>query len=90
MTLFQIDKSNDDRSTPVVNSSDVHLNRMAHATDSIAPRAAGSPVSGKITTKNDQIVASDGTVNRIIFGRLPNGVYGIAISKPGVDVGSAF
>lgn len=90
MTLFHRDMKNDSRLSPSVDGSDVLLGRKAHGTDSLAPRAENSPGSGKITTKNDQIIASDGTTPRIIFGRLPDGTYGIVISKPGVDVTTAF
>jgi hypothetical protein len=90
MSLFYVDKGSDNRIVPSVNSPDVHLNRKAHATDSIAIRGDNTADSGKITTKNDQIVASDESTPRIIFGRLPDGTYGIAISKPGEDVNEAF
>jgi len=89
MTLFNVDKDTDDRVNPSVNSVDKLVGRKAHATDSISPRAAGTS-GGKITTKNDQIISYDATNQRIIMGRLPDGTYGIAISKPGVDVSSAF
>ena len=33
---------------------------------------------------------SDGTNNRIIIGKLPDGSYGIVVSKPGIDVLNVF
>lgn len=35
-------------------------------------------------------VISDGTNNRIIIGKLPDGSYGIVVSKPGIDVLNVF
>lgn len=35
-------------------------------------------------------IVSDGTNNRIILGKLPDGTYGLVISKPGYDVSSLF
>jgi hypothetical protein len=39
-----------------------------------------------LNQQNMTKVVSDGQTNRIIFGRLPDGTYGLVISKPGVDV----
>lgn len=41
-------------------------------------------------TRSGNFVVRDATVTRIIIGLLPDGTYGIAISKPGVDVYTAF
>jgi hypothetical protein len=37
-----------------------------------------------------QIIRDEQGTNRIIFGRLPDGTYGLVISKDGVDVLSVF
>lgn len=90
MSLLYVDKNSSSRLSPKVNAGDVHQNRKAHATDSIAPRAEGTQTSARITTKNDQIIVYDDANERIVIGRLPDGTYGIAISKSGYDVSDAF
>lgn len=40
----------------------------------------------RIEQGNGRIVVHDGTNNRILIGALPDGSYGLIISKPGVDV----
>lgn len=37
-----------------------------------------------------QVIKDENGNNRIIFGRLPDGTYGLVISKPGNDVLSLF
>ena len=37
-------------------------------------------------SRRTQIIRDDNGVNRIIFGRLPDGEYGLVISKAGEDV----
>lgn len=44
---------------------------------------------GLASTNGQITVAQDGVI-RIIIGLLPDGTYGMAISKPGIDVNSAF
>lgn len=43
-----------------------------------------------LNQQNTTRVISDGTTNRIIFGRLPDGTYGMVVSKPNVDVMNLF
>jgi hypothetical protein len=90
MSLLYTDPGNDDRSTPSVQSSDVHLNPKAHATDSIAMRAENTSAGGKIVMKNDTIIVYDATNQRIVIGRLPNGDYGIVVSRAGYNVSDIF
>lgn len=45
----------------------------------------------QIESENRTKTIKDETgVNRIILGRLPDGTYGLVISKPGVDVNGLF
>ena len=44
----------------------------------------------RIEEGNGRILVNDGTNNRIIIGLLPDGTYGIVISKPGVEVLTVF
>lgn len=43
-----------------------------------------------IDNPNNRILIKDGTNNRVIIGLLPDGTYGMAVSKPGNDVIAAF
>lgn len=89
MSLFNRDKESIRRLTPQVDSVDKLLSRKAHATDSIAPRAVGA-TGGRIVTKDDSITVYDESNQRIVIGRLPDGSYGIIVSKPGIDVNDVF
>jgi len=40
----------------------------------------------RIEQGNGRMVVSDGTKNRILIGKAPDGTYGIWVSKPGYDV----
>lgn len=86
MTLFNTDKNSHSRLSPSVGKHDVHLSPKAHGTNSFAPRAEGSQTGARITTKDDQITVYDSSDARVLVGRLPDGTYGIAVSKPGYDV----
>jgi hypothetical protein len=90
MTLFNTDKGSQDRLNPSPDGHDIHLARMAHSTTSIAPRAVGTQTGARISTKNDVIAVFDDSNERINIGRLPDGTFGIAISKEGYDVSGAF
>lgn len=89
MALFNVDKAGESRSAPTVNAVDVHHNRKAHATDSIAPRAVGTETGGRVVEKNDTITVYDSDNYRVAIGRLPNGEYGVAITKSGYDITDA-
>lgn len=61
--------------------------------------ASGNPVliNGKLpngnfglASNNGQISVSNNGVEQIIIGLLPDGTYGMVISKPGIDVNSVF
>lgn len=40
----------------------------------------------RIEQGNGRLIVTDGTNNRIVLGLLPDGSYGLVISKPGIDV----
>jgi hypothetical protein len=44
---------------------------------------------GKLVTKDAQMVVNDGSIDRVVVGRLEDGTYGIKVSQSGVDVGTA-
>lgn len=89
MALFNTDKSDDSRGAPKINATDVHLNRKAHATDSISPRAVGATDPGKVVTKNTQIIANDGSNGIGLFGFDSTGKMAVKVAKPGYDAATA-
>lgn len=86
MTLFNVDKDGEGRLTPRINAADVHLNRKAHGTDSISPRAEGATGVAHVITKDDKIIVHDGTNNRVLVGIAPDGIIDISASKTGYDI----
>ena len=44
----------------------------------------------RIEDGNGRLLVNDGVNNRIIIGLLPDGSYGMVVSKPGVEVLSLF
>lgn len=58
--------------------------REGLGTTSISPVIEGQE-QGYVTTKNAQILANDGTYNRVAIGQRSDGTYGIKVSKPGYD-----
>lgn len=87
MALHDVDKDNEDRTSPAVNAhDDQKTSRMAHGTTSINPVTDATSGSAYIDTKNGRILVNDGTNNRIILGVWPDGTFGLIISKPGFDI----
>jgi hypothetical protein len=82
MTLHYTDLSNNggDRLSPGVHGADVQTHPMAKNTASISPRAVGSATSGKVTTKNDQIIVNNGTFDAINLGRQTDGTFALSFS----------
>lgn len=89
MSLNFTDTNSDDRQQPSVNAPDVSNNVMAHSTTSVAPRAIGTQTGARIITKNDTIIVYDASNERIVIGRLPDGTFGVAVSKAGFNVSDA-
>lgn len=90
MSLWEVDTDNVDRSDPQLHMRDVSAQHKALGTHSIAPRSESAITTAKLTQKDDRILINDGTVDRAIIGRNPDGKIAIIISKPGVDVNSLF
>ncbi len=58
--------------------------REGLGTVSISPVIEGQS-QGYVTTKDAQILANDGTYNRVAIGQRSDGTYGIKVSKSGYD-----
>ena len=59
-------------------------------TDRVQPRQMPSGNNRGDFTVKGRIVVTDGTYIRIILGLLPDGSYGLAVSKAGYNVEDAF
>lgn len=89
MAIHDVDPHSFDRSSPAIHahdSQDVSL-RMAHGTTSINPVTSIIADSGRIQTKNQQILVSDGLTNRAIIGfNKATGTWGVFTVPPGLDI----
>lgn len=92
MSLFDVDKAGDARTKPLLNASDVLPagSVKAHATEGTAYRTEDTASAPKTTSNDDRITVSDGVNTRIVLGRLPDGSYGLIITKEGYDVEDVF
>lgn len=91
MGVHDVDKTSDSRNNPTLNTPDLDKNRKALGTASISPRdETASNLAARVVIQDDKIIIYDDSNSRIIIGRLPNGVYGWAVSKAGNNVEDAF
>lgn len=91
MGVHDVDKVSDSRNSPKLNAPDLDKNRKALGTASISPRdETASNLAARVVTGDDKIIIYDDKNERIVIGRLPNGVYGLVISVEGSDVSEAF
>lgn len=90
MSLHDVNKSNASRSQAMPNAADGIANRQAHSTSGIAYRDDAASGVAKVIIKDDLITIYDSAVPRILIGLLPDGTYGIVISKEDIDVTTAF
>jgi ABC-type Na+ transport system ATPase subunit NatA len=90
MSLHDVDKIGYRRGNPAINTQDELANAKAHATDGIAYRTEQNVNVARALIKDDQILIYDASNLRIIVGRLPDGTYGMAVSKQGFNVTDAY
>lgn len=93
MALHDTSKNSQSRDNPMPN---VHNHVIpeavkAHSTvsTSYSLRSNGD-YTPRVQMLNNGIVVYDGSNQRIIFGLLPDGTYGLAISKAGYNVSDAY
>lgn len=88
MSLFEIDKSSDNRSQPTISASDpLNVGAVkAHATDGIAYRAENATGTPRVVSRDDQIIVFDGSFNKALFGRDGSGNFVVKIAQDGFDV----
>lgn len=91
MSLSETDRSSDQRASPSISAPDTLAaeNVKAHATEGIAYRTEDTIETARAIVKDDQVLVYDDSNLRIVVGRLPDGTYGMAVSKPGYDVDEA-
>lgn len=95
MALHDVDKNSLGRSNPTPNAHGKIIPEAikAHSTVSTSyslDDSSDPTYAARIQMLNNSIVVYDGSNQRIIFGVLPDGTYGMAISKPGYNVSDAF
>ena len=89
MALHDTDPNTTNRAEPMPQASDQNPTRSSDGTTAITNKQDGSS-GAYVSTKNATVKVNDGTHNRILIGLLPDGTYGIVISKEGVDVLTVF
>lgn len=52
--------------------------------------STGININNGTTVTDAGVVVNDGVNNRVLIGALPDGTFGMVVSKPGVDVSSVF
>jgi len=92
MSLHDVGKNDPRRDNASINAHDNMLDAAvkAHATDGIAYRTEQNTGVAKAIVKDDQILIYDSSNLRIIIGRLPDGTYGMVVSKEGTDATTLF
>ena len=68
-----------------LNTLDNLVQPIAPGTTSVSNKIDGAAPTGKLITKNAQIVVNDGTTDRVTMGQRTDGTYGIKVSKAGKD-----
>lgn len=88
MSLHDVDKGSDTRSSPKPNISDTHTTRSSDGTTAITNKQDGGS-GAYVSTKDAAVKVNDGTLNRVFLGLLPDGSYGMKVSQDGYDVSAA-
>ncbi len=89
MAIHDVSMNSDTRTGASLSQHDANKNRMADGTIGITSKIDDS-TGPYVYTRDGQILVSDGDLFRVVIGRLPDGTYGIAVSKPDEDVLDAF
>lgn len=93
MALHDTDKRSEKRTNPITVSRDQLPTdmRQAHGTTQITNRDSDDGYTQKVQIEEGYIVVWDSSGDRrILMGFLPDGTYGLVISKEGVDVTTLF
>lgn len=87
MSLFSINKANDNRKNPRPNENDQVLNRLAHGTTQFHNKTESDATTGSLSVLERQILAKQDGTNKAIFGFLDiNNRFGIKVAPDGTDV----
>ena len=89
MSLWDVDKNSDKRSSPQLNQRDQIAQRISNATTSVNPVTDATATSGFLKTANGQILGNNGTNNVGLFGFDDTGTMVVKVAKPGYDANSA-
>jgi len=90
MSLWDKDKNNNNRLQPKFNGPDSVKQRMAHRTTQVQNAQDVDDGVARISVQESRLVVYDTATARILFGVLPDGTFGIVISREGIDVFDTF
>lgn len=88
MSLQDTDPNTTNRIEPTPQAMDQNPTRSSDGTTAITNKQDGSS-GAYVSTKDATVKVNDGTYNRVSMGLLPDGSYGLKVSKPDFDVLSA-
>lgn len=95
MALHDVDKNSMGRGNPNPNAHGKIISEAIRAHGTISTSYSiddsGAPSSvARVQMLNNRIEIYDGSNQRIVIGILPDGTYGMAVSKAGYDVSGAY
>lgn len=89
MALHDVDYNNEQRDMAMPSNHDVASERGADGTRTITQKV-NTNTGPYVSTKDAVINVYDGQYTRIAIGLLPDGTYGLVITKPGFNVTDVF
>lgn len=87
MAIYDTNHQGEGRPNPT--NHDVRIRRHADSTQSITNKL-DEDTGARVETRDGYITVFDGTDNRVIMGLLPDGEYGIVVTKVGEDAFDVF
>lgn len=93
MALHDVDKNSMDRGNPSPNAHGKIISEAVRAHNTVSTSYSlgdSGEKTARIQMLNNNIVVYDGANQRIVIGILPDGTYGMAVSKAGFDVKDAY
>jgi hypothetical protein len=89
MSIHDIGSGDNRKNNVKPTSHDFLTQRKSDGTEGITYKV-DSFTGGYVSTKDAQIYVNDGTTNRILIGRAPDGTYGMWIVDEGEEVNDLF
>lgn len=89
MAIHDVSYNDDSRSGAMPSVHDNQTNPMSSGTQGITTKRDDSS-GAYVNTKDATVLVNDGDNDRILLGLLPDGTFGMVVSKEGVDVNDLF